>query len=172
MENGSKKFGMLAPRLKPDESQHPYALVGCVAEIQNQPFMLEDGRAFVETRGGRRFKVLSTQDKDGYLVGNVEYFDDDDENLQASNNNNNSSPENETRKKEGSEKNEKFIQMRDRCIQTLNLAPDVLPRDPTLFSFFFAQVVAQNSPSFGYHFLTSKSTKDRLDLLLSLLKLE
>ena len=36
-----------------------------------------DGRSVIDTVGGRRFKVLSRDTKDGYDTATVEFFQDD-----------------------------------------------------------------------------------------------
>ncbi|CAF0856355.1 unnamed protein product [Brachionus calyciflorus] len=72
IETGSKQFGMC---MYSEKTPYHYTEYGCMLEIKNCQF-IRDGRAVVSTIGGRRFKVLSSSTKDGYIVAKVEWVKD------------------------------------------------------------------------------------------------
>jgi len=71
MESGTREFGMSC---KIDEN--PFADYGTMLEIRDVQYFA-DGRSVIDTVGGRRFKVLSRDTKDGYDTATVEFFQDD-----------------------------------------------------------------------------------------------
>lgn len=48
---------------------------GCMLEIHTLE-LLPDGRSFVDTVGGSRFKVLKRGQRDGYHTADIEYLED------------------------------------------------------------------------------------------------
>jgi Lon protease-like protein len=66
----TKQFGMCV-----HIDNNEYANYGCMLEIKKAQF-LRDGRAVVDTIGGRRFKVVRRNIKDGYCVADVEWLRD------------------------------------------------------------------------------------------------
>ncbi|KAM9741289.1 LON peptidase N-terminal domain and RING finger protein 1 [Menidia menidia] len=70
METGTKKFGMCSY-----EHGKGFADYGCMLEILGLE-LLPDGRSYVETVGGRRFKVLKRGQRDGYNTADIEYLED------------------------------------------------------------------------------------------------
>lgn len=52
-----------------------FADYGCILEIQDQN-VLPDGRSYVETVGGSRFRVLRRGQRDGYYTADIEYLQD------------------------------------------------------------------------------------------------
>lgn len=54
---------------------HRFADYGCMLEILDQN-VLPDGRSYVETRGGSRFRVLRRGQRDGYHTADIEYLQD------------------------------------------------------------------------------------------------
>ncbi|XP_078407248.1 LON peptidase N-terminal domain and RING finger protein 1-like isoform X1 [Cetorhinus maximus] len=70
LETGTKTFGMcLSDRGK------IFADYGCMLKIEGSQ-ALPDGRSLVNTVGGRRFKVLRRNQRDGYNTADVEYLED------------------------------------------------------------------------------------------------
>jgi hypothetical protein len=72
IQSNSKQFGMC---MYSERTQHHYTDYGCMLEIRNYQFT-RDGRAIVDTVGGRRFKVIKSSTKDGYNVAKVEWIKD------------------------------------------------------------------------------------------------
>ncbi|KAF5895368.1 LON peptidase N-terminal domain and RING finger protein 1-like, partial [Clarias magur] len=70
IETGTKKFGMCSY-----EHGKGFADYGCMLEILDQN-VLPDGRSYVETRGGSRFRVLRRGQRDGYHTADIEYLQD------------------------------------------------------------------------------------------------
>lgn len=52
-----------------------FADYGCMLEILDQN-VLPDGRSYVETVGGSRFRVLRRGQRDGYRTADIEYLQD------------------------------------------------------------------------------------------------
>lgn len=52
--------------------------VGCTVVVESIPQRYDDGRFDVIARGRRRFRLLSVDDQEECLRGEVEYFDDED----------------------------------------------------------------------------------------------
>lgn len=83
MDSGTKRFGMVA------YIGNGFAQYGTTSGINPVNFfdeaeiasvqMLSDGRSFVDTHGGRRFKIREHSIKDGYVVAKVEWIDDTEE---------------------------------------------------------------------------------------------
>jgi len=71
MESGTREFGMSC---KIDENA--FADYGTMLEIRDVQYFA-DGRSVIDTVGGRRFKVISRDTKDGYDTATVEFFQDD-----------------------------------------------------------------------------------------------
>uniref|UniRef100_A0A3Q0S534 LON peptidase N-terminal domain and ring finger 4 n=1 Tax=Amphilophus citrinellus TaxID=61819 RepID=A0A3Q0S534_AMPCI len=70
METGTKKFGMCSY-----EHGRGFADYGCMLEILGLE-LLPDGRSYVETVGGSRFRVLKRGQRDGYHTADIEYLED------------------------------------------------------------------------------------------------
>ncbi|XP_061581792.1 LON peptidase N-terminal domain and RING finger protein 1 [Cololabis saira] len=70
METGTKKFGMCSY-----EHGKGFADYGCMLEILGLE-VLNDGRSYVDTVGGSRFRVLKRGQRDGYHTADVEYLED------------------------------------------------------------------------------------------------
>ncbi|KAM4621258.1 LON peptidase N-terminal domain and RING finger protein 1 [Polymixia lowei] len=70
METGTKKFGMCS-----FEHGKGFADYGCVLEILGLE-LLPDGRSYVDTVGGSRFRVLKRGQRDGYHTADIEYLED------------------------------------------------------------------------------------------------
>uniref|UniRef100_A0A3Q1H1S7 LON peptidase N-terminal domain and ring finger 1 n=1 Tax=Anabas testudineus TaxID=64144 RepID=A0A3Q1H1S7_ANATE len=70
METGTKKFGMCCY-----EQGKGFADYGCVLEILSLE-LLPDGRSYVDTVGGSRFRVLKRGQRDGYHTADIEYLED------------------------------------------------------------------------------------------------
>uniref|UniRef100_A0A3Q2DBJ4 LON peptidase N-terminal domain and ring finger 4 n=1 Tax=Cyprinodon variegatus TaxID=28743 RepID=A0A3Q2DBJ4_CYPVA len=70
METGTKKFGMCSY-----EHGKGFADYGCMLEILDME-RLPDGRSYVETVGGSRFRVLKRGQRDGYHTADIEYLED------------------------------------------------------------------------------------------------
>uniref|UniRef100_A0A3B5APJ6 LON peptidase N-terminal domain and RING finger protein 1-like n=1 Tax=Stegastes partitus TaxID=144197 RepID=A0A3B5APJ6_9TELE len=70
METGTKKFGMCSY-----EHGKGFADYGCMLEILGLE-LLPDGRSYVETVGGSRFRVLKRGQRDGYHTADIEYLED------------------------------------------------------------------------------------------------
>lgn len=52
-----------------------FADYGCVLEILTLE-LLPDGRSYVDTVGGSRFRVLKRGQRDGYHTADIEYLED------------------------------------------------------------------------------------------------
>lgn len=52
-----------------------FADYGCMLEILSLE-LLPDGRSFVDTVGGSRFRVLKRSQRDGYHTADIEYLED------------------------------------------------------------------------------------------------
>lgn len=72
IEAGSNQFGMC---MYGESTPYHFTEYGCMVEIQNYQFT-RDGRAVVATVGGRRFKVIKVNNKDGYYVAKVAWVVD------------------------------------------------------------------------------------------------
>ncbi|XP_067104320.1 LON peptidase N-terminal domain and RING finger protein 1 [Osmerus mordax] len=70
METGTKKFGMCSY-----EHGKGFADYGCILEILSLE-VLPDGRSYVDTVGGSRFRVLRRGQRDGYQTADIEYLED------------------------------------------------------------------------------------------------
>uniref|UniRef100_A0A3P9HGD5 LON peptidase N-terminal domain and ring finger 1 n=1 Tax=Oryzias latipes TaxID=8090 RepID=A0A3P9HGD5_ORYLA len=70
METGTKKFGMCSY-----EHGKGFADYGCMLEILDLE-LLPDGRSYVETLGGSRFRVLKRGQRDGYHTADIEFLED------------------------------------------------------------------------------------------------
>lgn len=70
MEAGTREFGMCT-----NASDKPFSDYGTMLEIRDIQYF-PDGRAVVDTMGGRRFKVLERDTKDGYATASVEFLHD------------------------------------------------------------------------------------------------
>lgn len=70
METGTKKFGMCSY-----EHGKGFADYGCMLEI-NSLELLPDGRSYVDTVGGSRFRVLKRGQRDGYHTADIEFLED------------------------------------------------------------------------------------------------
>lgn len=70
METGTKKFGMCSY-----EHGKGFADYGCMLEILGLE-LLPDGRSYVETVGGSRFRVLKRGQRDGYHTADIEFLED------------------------------------------------------------------------------------------------
>ncbi|XP_036404912.1 LON peptidase N-terminal domain and RING finger protein 1 [Megalops cyprinoides] len=70
METGTKKFGMCTY-----EPGKGFADYGCMLEILGLD-LLPDGRSYVDTVGGSRFRVLKRSQRDGYHTADIEYLED------------------------------------------------------------------------------------------------
>ncbi|XP_069026874.1 LON peptidase N-terminal domain and RING finger protein 1 [Embiotoca jacksoni] len=70
METGTKKFGMCSY-----EHGKRFADYGCMLEILGLD-LLPDGRSYVKTVGGNRFRVLKRGQRDGYHTADIEYLED------------------------------------------------------------------------------------------------
>uniref|UniRef100_A0A3Q4B453 Uncharacterized protein n=1 Tax=Mola mola TaxID=94237 RepID=A0A3Q4B453_MOLML len=70
METGTKQFGMCSY-----EHGKGFADYGCMLEILALE-LLPDGRSYVETVGGSRFRVLKRGHRDGYHTADIEYLED------------------------------------------------------------------------------------------------
>ncbi|RXN11046.1 LON peptidase N-terminal domain and RING finger 1-like protein [Labeo rohita] len=70
METGTKKFGMCSY-----EHGKGFADYGCMLDILDLE-LLPDGRSYVDTLGGSRFRVLRRGQRDGYHTADIEYLED------------------------------------------------------------------------------------------------
>jgi len=70
MEAGTREFGMCT-----NASDKAFSDYGTMLEIRDIQYF-PDGRAVVDTMGGRRFKVLDRDTKDGYSTASVEFLHD------------------------------------------------------------------------------------------------
>ncbi|KAI7801877.1 LON peptidase N-terminal domain and RING finger protein 1 [Triplophysa rosa] len=70
METGTKKFGMCSY-----EHGKGFSDYGCMLEILDLD-LLPDGRSYVDTVGGNRFRVLRRGQRDGYHTADIEYLED------------------------------------------------------------------------------------------------
>src|SRR3989304_590517 len=51
---------------------------GCTVVVEQVVHRYDDGRMDIITRGRRRFEILSLNDEQAYLRGEVQFFDDED----------------------------------------------------------------------------------------------
>lgn len=72
MESGSRQFGMCVCLR---EEEQAFSNYGCMLEIRDVHFF-PDGRSLVDTVGGKRFKVLSRGQREGYNTAKVEFIHD------------------------------------------------------------------------------------------------
>jgi Lon protease-like protein len=72
IDYGSKQFGMC---MYTEENTSHITEYGCLLEIKNYQFT-RDGRAIISTFGKKRFKIVSSKTKDGYIVAEVEWVKD------------------------------------------------------------------------------------------------
>jgi Lon protease-like protein len=72
MESGSRQFGMCV-RFDGSTNEEDYSDYGCMLEIRDVQFF-PDGRSVVDTVGGKRFKIVSRGQLDGYFTAKVEYL--------------------------------------------------------------------------------------------------
>ncbi|XP_076877041.1 LON peptidase N-terminal domain and RING finger protein 1 [Brachyhypopomus gauderio] len=70
MDTGTRRFGMCTY-----EHGKGFADYGCMLEILDLD-LLPDGRSYVDTVGGSRFRVLRRGHRDGYHTADVEYLED------------------------------------------------------------------------------------------------
>ncbi|XP_064181343.1 LON peptidase N-terminal domain and RING finger protein 1 [Anguilla rostrata] len=70
VETGTRKFGMCTY-----EPGKGFADYGCMLDILRLD-LLPDGRSFVDTVGGSRFRVLRRSQRDGYHTADIEYLED------------------------------------------------------------------------------------------------
>jgi len=70
MEAGTREFGMCT-----NAADKPFSDFGTMLEIRDIQYF-PDGRSVVDTMGGRRFKVLERDTKDGYHTAVVEFLHD------------------------------------------------------------------------------------------------
>ncbi|XP_026879886.2 LON peptidase N-terminal domain and RING finger protein 1 [Electrophorus electricus] len=70
MDTGTKMFGMCTY-----EHGKGFADYGCMLEILDLD-LLPDGRSYVDTVGGRRFRVIRRGQRDGYHTADIEYLED------------------------------------------------------------------------------------------------
>jgi len=56
-------------------SCHSFADYGCMLDILELE-LLADGRSYVDTVGGSRFRVLRRGQRDGYHTADIEYLED------------------------------------------------------------------------------------------------
>ncbi|TWW55186.1 LON peptidase N-terminal domain and RING finger protein 1 [Takifugu flavidus] len=70
VETGTRKFGMCIY-----EHGKGFADYGCILEILTLE-LLPDGRSYVDTVGGNRFRVLKRGHRDGYHTADIEYLED------------------------------------------------------------------------------------------------
>ncbi len=69
------KYGMPFKCFDPRIPCHSFADYGCMLDILNLE-LLPDGRSYVETVGGNRFRVLRRGQRDGYQTADIEYLED------------------------------------------------------------------------------------------------
>jgi len=72
MESGTRAFGMSC---NVGDNDAPFADYGTMLEIRDVQYF-GDGRSVIDTIGGRRFKVLSRSERDGYDTAKVEFIQD------------------------------------------------------------------------------------------------
>ncbi|KAJ8254715.1 hypothetical protein GJAV_G00196360 [Gymnothorax javanicus] len=70
METGTRKFGMCSY-----EPGKGFADYGCMLNIIRLD-VLPDGRSYVDTVGGNRFRVLRRSQRDGYHTADIEFLED------------------------------------------------------------------------------------------------
>lgn len=78
IESGQRRFGMVLPCRGSAGQDTGLPCMSCgtvllIEHFEQQP----DGRAHIETRGERRFRILEASQKDGYLVARVAWLDDE-----------------------------------------------------------------------------------------------
>ncbi|KAL4230189.1 LON peptidase N-terminal domain and RING finger protein 3 [Mactra antiquata] len=72
MESGRRQFGMCSPS---GDGESDFSDYGCMLEIRDVQFF-PDGRSLVDTIGGKRFKVISRGQREGYNTAKVEFLQD------------------------------------------------------------------------------------------------
>ncbi|KAL6264515.1 hypothetical protein P5V15_004623 [Pogonomyrmex californicus] len=75
MESGVRQFGIAACLNKEATGTKRYAEYGTILDIRDR-VLLKDGCSILSTIGGRRFRVLSGGEKDGYDTAQVEFLRD------------------------------------------------------------------------------------------------
>lgn len=73
IESGERQFGIVQPAL---HGQKRYSDFGTMLNIRDC-VLLSDGRSILSTVGGRRFRVIERNEKDGYDTAKVQYIYDD-----------------------------------------------------------------------------------------------
>ncbi|XP_058123322.1 uncharacterized protein LOC131294412 [Anopheles ziemanni] len=73
IESGERQFGIA---LSTPNSRQRYVEYGTMLDIRDC-VQLGDGCSILSTVGGRRFRVLTRHEKDGYDTANVEFFEDE-----------------------------------------------------------------------------------------------
>ncbi len=73
IESESRRFGMC---MYSERTPYHFTEYGCMLEIRDYQFT-RDGRAILNTVGGRRFKVCDSSTRDGYSVARVEWITDE-----------------------------------------------------------------------------------------------
>uniref|UniRef100_A0A182IX68 RING-type domain-containing protein n=1 Tax=Anopheles atroparvus TaxID=41427 RepID=A0A182IX68_ANOAO len=73
IESGERQFGIA---LSTQNSHQRYVEYGTMLDIRDC-VQLGDGCSILSTVGGRRFRVLTRHEKDGYDTANVEFFEDE-----------------------------------------------------------------------------------------------
>lgn len=72
MESGSRQFGMCTAT---GDGEEDFSEYGCMLEIRDVQYFA-DGRSLVDTVGGKRFKILSKGQREGYNTAKVEFLQD------------------------------------------------------------------------------------------------
>ncbi|EZA54315.1 LON peptidase N-terminal domain and RING finger protein [Ooceraea biroi] len=75
VESGMRQFGIAACLNKEATGTKRYAEYGTVLDIRDR-VLLKDGCSILSTVGGRRFRVLSGGEKDGYDTAQIEFLRD------------------------------------------------------------------------------------------------
>jgi Lon protease-like protein len=73
IENETRCFGMC---MYSELTDYHYTEYGCVLDIQDCQFT-RDGRAILNSMGGRRFRVVQSSTRDGYNMAHVEWIKDE-----------------------------------------------------------------------------------------------
>lgn len=73
IESGERQFGIALPTTN---SRQRYVEYGTMLDIRDC-VQLGDGCSILSTVGGRRFRVVTRHEKDGYDTANVEFFEDE-----------------------------------------------------------------------------------------------
>lgn len=72
MESGRRQFGMC---IATGDEENAFSDYGCILEIREVQYF-PDGRSLVDCMGGKRFRVLSRGQRDGYQTAKVEFLAD------------------------------------------------------------------------------------------------